>query len=860
MHWHQIGIDETYSELNSGPSGLSTSGANLKLEKFGTNEIKDNSKKSILNIVLSQFSDILILILIAAAAFSYFAGESVDAIIIILIVILNALIGFVQEYKAEKAMEAIKQLATLSAMVFRDGTLQRIESKFLVPGDVVQIEAGNTVPADIRLISVSNLKIDESTLTGESIPTEKTHEVIPEAEVSLGDKLNMLFKGTQVASGKGLGIIVATGMHTELGKIAGLLQTEQSITPLKLRMETFGKKLSYIILLICASLFIIGTLRGGNVIEMLLLSVSLAVAAIPEALPALITVALSLGASKLAKQNALVRKLSAVETLGSVSYICSDKTGTLTQNRMKVVNKHEELLSNTVFQKYSALNLSIILNQDVLINPEGKLTGDPTEIALLAFAISNYSANEIEEIKQVYTRIYELPFDSERKCMTTVHKVPNGFLVITKGAFESVTERLKRTTDYSEYEKIAEHWANEGKRVITYAYRQIENLPKPGNTAELESNLNFVGMVAMIDPPREEVKEAIKICREAGITPVMITGDHPATAASIAIDIGIIRANELVITGAELSKLSNIELEELVEKIAVFARVAPEQKLRIVKALQSRNHFVAMTGDGVNDAPSLKAANIGISMGISGTDVSKEASSMILMDDNFATIVKAVKEGRRIYMNIKKFVKYILTCNSAEILLMVLAPFFGLPIPLLPIHLLWINLVTDGLPGLALALEKEEKGSMHNSPTRADENLLSGGIGYHILWVGFLMAGLAIASQAYFISDQKEHWQTIVFSVVAFTQLGHVLAIRSNREFIYQHGLLSNKPLVGAILLTVFLQLGVIYLPVANSIFKTQPLQLSELLFCIATATILFHAVEFEKWIKQIRSRRLKKR
>ncbi len=831
-------------------NGLTREKAALNLAEFGLNELQEKKKKPAWLLFLAQFSDFMILVLLAAAIIAGIAGDITDTIIILIIVVLNAIVGFVQEYKAEKAMEALKKIAAFQAQVIRNGETFTISAAELVPGDLVLLEAGNVVSADIRLIETHSLRIDEAALTGESVPAEKTDKVLTEEDLPIGDRLNLAFKSTLITNGRAKGVVIATGMLTEIGLIAKMLQQSESVTPLQKRMSDFGKKLSYIILLICILLFVVGLLRGEKPLNMLLISISLAVAAIPEALPALITIALARGASRLVRKNALVRKLPAVETLGSVTYICSDKTGTLTQNKMKVVEAEVAPGGLKLLDNIPLLYCSIALNNDVKPTGENGLLGDPTEIALVNYFNEKYSSETLLKLQEQLPRVAELPFDSDRKCMTTVHRYGQQFLVVSKGAIESITESLSDQVNTSGIHKKANGWANNGIRVIGFGYKIVEELPEPFSYESVEKDLLFAGLAGMIDPPREEVKQAIEECKTAGIHPVMITGDHPATAAAIARQIGILTDKDLLITGKELQQLDFDVFESKVEKIRVYARVSPEQKLKIVKALQAKNHFVSMTGDGVNDAPSLKSANIGVAMGITGTDVSKEAADMILLDDNFTTIVKAVKEGRRIYDNIRKFVKYIMTCNGAEIWTLFMAPLLGLPIPLLPIHILWINLVTDGLPGLALAGEKAERDIMKRPPRKTNESLFAEGIGYHILWVGLLMAGVTLGTQAWALQNGDTHWQTMVFTVLSLSQLGHVLAIRSDRVFLYKQGLFSNLPMLGAILLTFLLQLAVIYLPFANSVLKTQPLTFNELVICLAVSAIVFHAVELEKWIK----------
>ncbi len=843
MNWYSIPVEETLEQTGSKQEGLDDATVQQKLAEHGKNELKAKKKKSPLVIFLRQFLDVMILVLIVAAIVSSFIGEFSDTIVIIVIILLNAVIGFVQEYRAEKAMDALKKMAAPSSHVIRNGKEVELPSIELVPGDIILLQEGNSVPADIRLSESESIKINEASLTGESNAVDKITDTLEDNDLPLGDRVNMAYKGTQIISGHGKGIVVATGMKTELGKIAGMLEEAESTTPLQKRLAQFSRKLTIIIIILCIALFLIGYLRGEEVNRMLLTAISLGVAAIPEALPAVVTISLALGARRMMKRQVLIRKLYAVETLGSVTYICTDKTGTLTKNEMAVQeiwvddeNNKEELL------------LAMSLNHTTK-EAEGELTGDPTETAMVKYA------KEQENYKQVK----EIPFDSNRKAMTTIHERDGKYWVITKGAAEVIARMNKETTLKETIKKQEERMAQEGMRIIGFAGKEIDKLPGEISPENIEKDLEFIGLVGLIDPPREEAKQAIAECKAAGIVPVMITGDHPLTAASIAKQIGIIDSDDQkVITGKEMEGRDKEKLKQEIEQIRVYARVSPEQKLKIVEALQERNQFVSMTGDGVNDAPALKKANIGVAMGITGTDVTKEAAHMILLDDNFATIIKAVKEGRRIYDNIRKFIKYILTGNTAEIWTIFLAPLIGLPIPLLPVHILWVNLVTDGLPALALAAEASEKDTMTRPPRHPDESIFAKGLGIHVLWVGIFIGVLTIATQWFAIKASDTHWQTMVFTVLCFCQLWHVMAIRSETRSLFKLGLLSNKSLLFAVLGTVLLQLAVIYIPFLNTFFHTQPLTFTELLIVIAVSALVFVVVEIEKGIK--RSVRKKKK
>ncbi|MEZ7504323.1 cation-translocating P-type ATPase [Flavobacterium sp. Arc2] len=848
MNWHLLSLSEVSEKLETSATGLDEKNVKDCQAKYGKNKIDFKNKNSVLRMILHQLSNFMILILILAAIVSGIMGDLTDTVIILIIIIVNAVIGFVQEYRAEKAMEALKNIIPEETRVIRAGNTINIASTEIVPGDLVLLEAGNRIPADVRFIETHQLKVDESTLTGESNTIDKMAEKLPDGDYSIGERSNLGFKGTFITKGHGSAYVTTIGMETELGHIAQMIQVNESQTPLQIRLAAFGKRLSIVILIICTLIFMIGWFNGENILTMLLTSISLAVAAIPEALPALVTIALAFGAKRLAKNNALIRKLPAVETLGSVTYICTDKTGTLTKNQMTVEQVYvtPNVKTETLFVENTALLTAMVLNSDVSEKEDGSWHGDSTEIALVQYALSK-NRNK-KDLEKEFPRVAEFPFDSSRKCMTTLHQTEKGILVITKGAVDVLLNKIANEQEplISEFDQKA----NEGYRVIGYAIKEMKNLPETLNIDEIESSLTFIGFAGMIDPPRSEAKNAVSECRQAGIIPVMITGDHKLTAKAIAKQLGIITSEEdIILSGTKLATLSEEEFSDMVEHVRVYARVNPKQKLKIIKALQAKDQFVAMTGDGVNDAPALKSANIGIAMGINGTAITKEAADMVLLDDNFATVMIAVKHGRVIFDNILKFIKYIMTGNFGEICAIFLAPFFGLPLPLLAIHILWINLVTDGLPGLALASEPAGDSIMSRHPRDPMQNIFAGKMALHILSVGLLMGLVTLGIQYWAIQANIQHWQTIAFTVLCFSQMGHIMAIRSGRESLFKIGVFSNKPLLAALLLTVLLQMMIIYVPFFNMVFKTQPLSWYELLITLLASSIVFWAVEIGKWI-----------
>jgi Ca2+-transporting ATPase len=869
--WHLRDAAELAREHGVDPAhGLLAHEVVQRALQHGPNALPSGANRSVWALLIEQFSDFMILVLLGAAVISGLVGDLVDTLVILTIVLLNAAIGLIQAWRADQALAALQRMAASQATVVRAGQVQLVAAHALVPGDIVLLEAGNTVPADLRLLHIAQLKVDESALTGESVTVDKHADVLSGNSHGLGDQLNMAFKGTTTTHGRGRGLVVATGMATELGKVAGLLdQDTNRSTPLQLRLAAFGKRVALAVMGICGVIFAVGVLRGEEPLHMVLVAISLAVAAIPEALPAVVTVLLALGARKMVTFNALIRRLPSVETLGSVTFICSDKTGTLTQNRMQT----ECLLAGIAGDSldtdmvswvpgaglpdadHQELLRAAALCNDAIRGADGSWLADATEIALAEVGASIGLDKAVLDAQ--WPRVHELPFDARRKRMTTFHRTPDGLLAYTKGAPESVLPRCvtrwnagaQVAFDPAMWIAHADALAAKGLRVLALARRVHAQAPLAGDTLQaLESGMCLVGLVGLIDPPRIEAAAAVRECIEAGITPVMITGDHPATALAIASRLGIIPDTLApVLTGADLTALDEETLMARVLHMRVYARVDPAQKIRIVQALQAHGEFVAMTGDGVNDAPALKRADIGVAMGMGGTDVAREASSLVLLDDNFATIVHAVREGRRIYDNIRKFVRYAVTGGSAEVFTIFLAPLLLLPIPLLPIHLLWVNLVTHGLPGLALAAEPAERGVMQRPPRPPTESLFANGMWQHILFIGLLLAGLCLGVQAWAISTGHAHWQTMVFTVLTLGQMAHVMGIRSEQDPLWRIGVASNRPLLVAVLLTFALQMATIYVPFLNPIFRTQPLSLAELAVCLGAAAVVWVVTEAEK-------------
>ena len=897
--WYNKKIEEIEQKLETNKEkGITTEEVQKRKEKYGLNELKAKKKKSLLQKFIEQFKDFSIIILIIAAIVSGVVGVAqgegvTDTIIILIVVIVNAIIGVSQEAKAEKSLEALQKLTDHATKVIRNGILEVVPAKDLVPGDVVVLDTGDYIPADLRVIEAVNLKSQESSLTGESVPVEKTPEVIEETEVGIGDRTNMLFSSSLITYGRGKGIVVETGMTTEVGKIAGMLENaEEQSTPLQDKLNGLSKTLGMAALVICVIIFGIGIIQGKEPIHMFMSAVSLAVAAIPEGLAAVSTIVLAIGVQKMVKKNAIVKRLPAVETLGSSTVICSDKTGTLTQNKMTVekifwnnaVREAGNIQSNEIDDELTKLIYANMLCNDTKISSDGTLTGDPTETALVDMA---FKLNFDPTIYDTMPREDEIPFDSDRKLMTTVNNVNGKYIVYTKGGID---ELLTKCTAYELnnqiYEEIDvysnkireenEKMAKQALRVLGCAYKELNHKPTKEEMQNIESDLIFIGMVGMIDPPREEAKKAVEKCKTAGIKTVMITGDHKITATAIAKKLGILENDDEAITGADLENMTDEELEKNIRKYSVYARVSPEHKVRIVKAWQKNGEIVAMTGDGVNDSPALKTADIGCAMGMVGTDVAKEAADVILTDDNFATIVSAVEEGRRIYDNILKVIQFLLSSNIGEIVVLFLAtlltPLFAnwfgitdishLEI-LLPIHILWINLVTDSLPALALAFDPANKGIMERKPSKAGKSVFTKGMTWRVIYQGAMIGLLTLSAFAIGLATTNEPingltldeskievGQTMAFVTLALSELVHVFNVRDNKNSIFKTGIFNNMKLMGAIIVSALLVFVILAVPQLRTIFSIPVLPTQNIveLICLILAPIAI--VEIFKLLK----------
>jgi Ca2+-transporting ATPase len=924
--WHTQDHTAILTQFQVKPeAGLDDTTAKQRLTQYGPNELVEKGGTTIAELLWEQLTNPLVLLLIAASVLSGLLGKWDSVIAISAIVILNAILGVYQEYRAEQAMAALKKMAAPMVRVRRGGKVLDIAARDLVPGDIVLLEAGSVIPADSRIVENANLQVQEASLTGESQPVEKNIVTLKDQDAPLGDRHNMLYMGTAVTYGRGVAVVVETGMKTQLGRIADLIQTvEQEKTPLQRRLAELGKVLLIAAIIVMAIAFVIGVITGQPILpptdaigaqseSVLLNAVAIAVAVVPEGLPAVVTVALALGAQRMLRRRALIRKLPAVETLGSVTTICSDKTGTLTENRMTVtivdvahktdaitavVDKGIAGILNANGQAEphdraqalllagNALCNDAVLEEDPEHPDKFRVIGDPTEGALV-IAAAKFGIDK-RHLDSAFPRVGEVPFSSERKRMTTVHHLAAGaefrkeeryfydllqergveHLAVTKGSVDGLLEVCDRVyLDTNEIVQLDDYWrdritkqnddmAQNGLRVLGMAFHRWPHLPTEWTADAVEKGLVFMGMVGIIDPPRKEVKDAVAICKTAQIRPVMITGDHPLTAYAIAKELGIANEGDTVLTGHDLSKMDQKQLEDVVEKVSVYARVSPENKLNIVQALQSKGHVAAMTGDGVNDAPALKRADIGVAMGITGTAVSKEASDMVLVDDNFATIVAAVEEGRTIYDNVRRFIKYLLASNTGELFVLLASQLVsGLGLPLTTLQILWMNLITDGIPALALGVERIEKGVMKRAPYQPNESLFGRGLGRHIVIVGIIMGvtGLLLGIWAHgqytagVAGFQANTWNTMVFFFLTVAQMGHALGLRSHTESLFSMNFFGNRLLLGAVIVTIILQLIAVYAPFFNGIFNTTPLTGEQLLICAVLSLVVFTAVEVEK-------------
>jgi Ca2+-transporting ATPase len=878
--FYNISAEETAIRLDTDISnGLASAEAKSRLSKFGRNELIQKQRISALAIFLGQFRDFIIWVLIAAALVSGLLREWIDALAIIAVVVLNAFLGFMQEYRAEKSLAALKKLSSPSSKVIREGRHEVIASSLLVPGDLIELEAGDNVPADCRLIwTTSSFTVLEASLTGESTPVMKTVAALEEKEVPLADRANMAYMGTTVSSGKAKAVITDTGMDTELGTIAGMVQeTRKETTPLQRKLEEFGKWIVYLCFALVTLVFILEWIRGGRLVDVFLTAVSLAVAAIPEGLPAVVTIALALGVHRMVKRNALIRKLPSVETLGCATVICSDKTGTLTKNEMTV---QKVLAGNRLFDVsgigygpdgrfaldsvnidavresglIDLLRCAVLCNNAQLIKQDRgyRIFGDPTEAALLTAAAKAGMIKE--EFEKEYIFADEIPFDSERKIMTIIRKRGGDRIAFVKGAPDVLLDRCSNIPDRGLIEKTNDRLASEAMRVLAFGYRVLPDNVDAGNADAVEKELTFLGLMAMIDPPRDEVRDAMHKCATAGIKAVMITGDHKNTAVAIARQLGLFGRDSIALSGIELDGLSDEELFNKVGKISVYARVSPEHKLRVVKAWRRHSQVVAMTGDGVNDAPAVKEADIGVAMGMTGTDVTKEVSDMVVTDDNFASIVSAVEEGRGIYENIRKFVHYMLSCNTGEILVMLASSLIGLPVPLLPIQILWVNLVTDSLPALALGVEPVEPGVMKKPPRDPKEPVVTVKRAVLMLVQGSFIAFcslLAFMLVLFVENGGIAKARTAAFFVLSCSQLFHAFNCRSMTKSLFKMGVFSNRSLVLAVFVAFMLQMAVIYAPACHGIFKTVPLEPYDWLIVIAVSSLPLWLMEAWKNINK---------